>query len=243
MPNLLYLLKQGDRFLRHNSPTLLTALGVSGTVYTAYLTGKATWIAVETIEIEEEDHLLSNKERFALVWDLYIPPVLAGALTVGCIVGANRVSSKRIAAAYSLVALSERTFEEYRDKVVEQIGNNKEQAVRDEIAQDKVTNAPQSKMIMIESGEVLCFESMTGRYFTSSMERLKRSENEINAYLLRESYATLDDFYYMVGLDSTDDSCRVGWVSERMLELGFSSTISKSNTPCLVVTYNYIRPI
>ena len=69
-----------------NSPIILTALGVSGTVTTAYLTGKASYRAAR--RLGEEPAWLSNREKVELVWDLYVPAGVSAVVTVGCIVGA-----------------------------------------------------------------------------------------------------------------------------------------------------------
>src|SRR4051794_16437805 len=87
------------RFAGENSPEILTAIGVTGTITTAYLTGKASYkaytvIAVEETRVSEDPDLaraLSKKETIKAVWPLYIPPVIAGGLTVASIVMANRI--------------------------------------------------------------------------------------------------------------------------------------------------------
>ena len=47
------IVKQTEHILRNNSPAILTALGVSGTITTAYLTGRATVKAVRIIDEDE----------------------------------------------------------------------------------------------------------------------------------------------------------------------------------------------
>ena len=232
---------RAGQVLKSNSPAILTALGVSGTVTTAYLTGKASYRAAR--RLSEEPAWLSNREKVELVWDLYVPAAVSGAVTIGCIVGATRVSSKRAAAAYSLVTLSEKAFEEYREKVVEKLGERKEQEVRDEIAQSRVNANPPGSAIVVGSGNVLCCELFTMRYFQSDMESLRKAENNINAKLNSHDYATLDDFYYMIGLGFTSDSGSIGWESDRLMSLDFTTTLSPDGKPCLAFGYNYTRPL
>ena len=54
--------------------------------------------------------------------------------------------------------------------------------IRDEIAQDRVNaNPPNSREVLIAgTGEVLFFDMLTGRYFQSTMEDIKRAENKVN---------------------------------------------------------------
>lgn len=232
---------KATQMLNSNAPVILTAFGVSGTITTAYLTGKASYNAAKRLSEEPAD--LSSREKVELVWDLYVPAGISAVVTVGCIVGASRISAKRAAAAYSLVTLSERAFDEYRDKVVEKLGENKEKAVRDEIAQTKVTSNPAGTVLAIGSGNVLCCELYTMRYFESSMESLRKAQNDINEKLNNHMYAPMDEFYYLVGLTQTSGSGAIGWESDKLMALEFTTTLTPDGKPCLAFGYNYTRPL
>jgi Family of unknown function (DUF6353) len=238
-------LKGQAKHLAHtNSPALLTALGISGTITTSYLTGKASYEAALVIKDSESQLLLDIRttkekivDRFPLVWELYIPAGISGTLTIACIITATRVSSRRTAAIAAAYSITEKAFEEYREKVSETIGVRKEQDIRDKIA-------PSDKHLLLAGpGNVLCCELFTGRYFNSDMETLRRAQNDINAKLYREMYASLNDFYYLVGLSYTENSGEVGWNSDRQLELYFSTVLSEDNRPCITISYNYTKAL
>lgn len=244
------LLNKGGNILRDNSPTILTAFGVSGTVTTAYLAAKAGHEAAKIIQDAERGAVNpSRKERFKerarLTWKVYIPPTVFGALTIGCIVAGARMGMKKTAAAYSLLSVSEKAFTQYREKVVEQLGERKEQAVRDEIAQDRVKETSGQGIIVVGSGGVLCFESHTGRYFNCDMETLRRAQNMINAQLISQNEANLNDFYYLVHLPHTSYSSCTGWTSDKMMELWFSTVMSDEPNPrpCISFDYNYVKAL
>lgn len=246
------IVRKAEKTFRDHSPVILTAIGVSGTLTTAYLAGRASFQAAEVLykhnEEAKNDHFHpakpTNKEKFKKVWKLYIPPVVSGVVTVGCIVGATRVGSKRAAAAYSLLSVSEKAFSEYKEKVSEVLGEKKEKALQDSVAQDIVSkNPPAGNIIVTGAGNVLCCELFTGRYFMCDMETLKRSQNTINSQLIREMYATLSDFYDLVGLPHTSHSFNVGWDSDKMMELIISATISEDGRPCIAFNYNYTKPM
>lgn len=230
-----------QKAFRENSPAILAALGVSGTVTTAYLTGKASFEAAD--RLSEKTPYRSTRETVELVWDLYIPAAVSGAVTIGCIIAATRVSSKRAAAAYSVLTVSEKAFEEYREKVIEKLGERKEKEVRDEVAQSRVNQNPVGSTLVVGAGSVLCCEMFTGRYFACDMETLRRAENDVNAKLVREMYATMNDFYYIVGLDTTTNSGSLGWESDRHMSLEFSTAIATDGRPCLTFEYNYTKPL
>lgn len=227
--------------LRSNSPAILTAIGVTGTVSTAYLAGKASFRAAESIQNLPPSS--TKKEKVKFVWSLYIPSGISGALTIACIIGATKIGYKRTAALTAAYSLSERAFNEYKDKVIETYGKNKEQKVRDDIAQDRVReSAPGREVILSGSGDVLCCELYTGRYFKSDMETLRKSQNDINAKLVREGEATLSDFYYLIKVPYTSFSSNMGWNVDKLMELEFSTVLTEDGRPCLAFDYKSIIP-
>lgn len=233
------------RSLHKNSPSIFTGIGIGGVLTTAYLASKATFKIAN--DINSDSTLgrpeLSRKEKVKKYWPQYIPTAISAGITIGCIVSGARIGNKRAAAAYSLLSVSEKAFTEYKEKVVEQIGAKKEQTLRDEIAQDKVNKTLDKNVVVIGNGNVLCFDMFSGRYFNSDMETLRKSENTINAKLIRETYATVSDFYYLVGLPYTTISSECGWNVDKMLELRFSTVMSEDGRPCIAYDFNYTRPI
>lgn len=225
--------------LRTNSPAILSGTGIGGVLVTAYLAAKAGSKSAKQLDAFVENSSFRNKAH--IVWQNYVPTGISAALTIGCIVGGARVSNKRAAAAYSLLTLSEKAFEEYSAKVVEQIGVKKEEKIRDEIAQDRVRENP--PVMVVGSGSVLCFDAHSGRYFNSDMETLRRACNSINAQLLSEDRATVTDFYYLVGLHPTSYSSEAGWHSPKLLELRFSTVMSEDNRPCISFEFNYVGKV
>lgn len=243
---LLDLAKKAEKLAVDNSPTILTVLGVTGVVTTAFLTGKASFKAANIIADEqyrldlfEKSHPLEPKEKFILVWKAYIPAVGTGVLSIVCIVGANHIGSRRAAAVAAAYTISEKAFTEYKDKVVERMGAPKEQDLRDEIAQDRVNRNPSGErnIIVTGRGEVLCYDAFSDRYFESSMEELKKAQNDINYKILSEMYASLGDFYDKIGLASTSYSEEVGWTTDIPLELMLSGTLSEDQRPCISMDF------
>lgn len=242
--NLSRLAARAAQYANDNSPAILTALGVAGALTTAYLTGKATVKAMRIVQDEEAEaqEILDLRTAFELTWQQYIPAAGSAAVTVACIIMANRVGSRRAAALAAAYAISERAFEQYKDKVVEKLGENKERRVRDEIAQDRVTRNPPVIDVWEETGSVLCCDLFTGRYFLSDMESLRRAQNDINYQVNNSYYASLSDFYDLIGLSRTSMSDDFGWNSDKLLELDISTTLTPGGKPCL--TFNFrVMPI
>lgn len=235
-----------------NSTTILTGAGVVGTVGTAYLTGRATFRAAEIIQKQENPNTpegyvrhsvnsgeMSKMDKVKLVWPHYIPPGVVLVITVTSIVAANRISSKKIAALVVASGISDRALTEYKQKVIEKFGERKETDIRDEIAQDKVNkNPPDSRQVIIAgSGQVLCFDTLTGRYFHSTVEDIRRAENRVNYEIIHFNSASLSMFYEEIGLDPTDYTDSVGWNSNGPLEVKLSTVMSTDNRPCVAIGF------
>lgn len=232
--------------LKAHSPLILSIAAGVGTVATAYLAGRASFKAAEVIREHEENVTYSDKkeklkERTKLVWKLYIPPAIATIGTIGCIAGSNRIGTQKVLAAQSALAVSQQALTNYRDKVVEEFGAHKDRAIRDKIAEERLHDDPPCSQdaVLIGSGTVLCCELFTMRYFNSDMETLRKAQNDINAKLNKHDYATLDDFYYAIHVAGTSYSGQVGWKSDRLMELVFTTVLTDDNRPCLAFDYNY----
>lgn len=238
-----------EQFFSKNSPSILTAGGITGTFVTAYLAAKAAYTSAEVIHRAErfadpvEDKREVFKNRAKLVWKLYIPAGVSATATVSCIIGASKIHGRRTAVAAATYAITERAFSEYKEKVVEQFGERKEQGVRDAIAKEKLEKNNPKEILIVGAGEVLCCELHTGRYFMSDMESLRKAQNDLNAKLISNDEATLSDLYYLIGLPYTTYSSNVGWTSDRLLELSFTTVMSDDNRPCVAFDYNYVRPL
>jgi hypothetical protein len=237
--------KQLEKLIHDNSPTILTGVGVAGTITTALLAGRSAIKADRFLEqqsyIQQRD--FERKEVVKMVWKVFIPPVAVGAGTIACIVMANRIGNRRAAALAAAYAISEKAMVEYKEKVIDRIGERKEQAIRDEIAQDQVARTSGSNaVVLVGYGDVLCFDSYSGRYFNSSVENIKKAENDLNYRILNDNYASLTDWYNLLGIAATEFSDEVGWNLDKLLEISLSSVLSDDNRPCLSVNYN-VSPV
>jgi hypothetical protein len=207
----------------------------------------ATVEAVDLLDEYEELNGISDDpkerlmERTKVVWTLYIPAAVSATSTIICIVSANRVQASKTLAAQTAFTVSQQLYSEYRDKVVEEFGARKDQSIRDSVAQERILKEPPPSPDILVSGpgNVLCCELFTGRYFTSDMETLRRAQNDLNSRLLSQDYATLYDFYYMIGLSATSYSEQLGWKSDKLMDLQFSTVLTDDGRPCLSFDYNY----
>lgn len=240
-----------------NSTTILTGMGVSGTVATAYLTGRASFKAARLIdeaqnEIEVQEQVnkvsgnrsveikpLTTSRKIRLVLPLYISPLSIGIVTITSIIVANKISSKKIAALTVASGISERALQEYKAKVIEKLGERQDRTIRDEVAQDRVRKYPpkSNEVILAGTGEVLCYDMLTGRYFQSTVEEIKRAENKINYELIHFMSASLSMFYDEIGLPPTTYTDSVGWNTNNHMEVQFSTVLSPDDRPCIAIDF------
>lgn len=237
--------KKGLAILSKNSPTILTTLGVSGLVGTVILAVKATPQACELIqiaEVEKDDpDGLTTLETIKVAWKPYIPATITGAATIGCIVGANTVNSRRGAAITSAYILADKALDEYKAKVIETIGEKKAARIEDEIAQDRIdANPVNEQTIIFAGGDVLCYDVFSGRYFKSTVEKLKRVENEVNKDLLLDLWISLNDVYYKIGLDPLPVGEHLGWSIDSfdLINFRYSTCLSQNDEPCVSIDFD-----
>jgi hypothetical protein len=248
--------------LSSNSPTILSGLAVAGVVATAVLAVRATpkvvtdleefeiakntWAeAAEKVEGSEPDLVpLTKVEIVQVSWKAYLPAMITGAATIACIIGSNQIGLRRniaLAGAYTLV---DTAFREYKDEVLTQLGAAKERKVADAVLVKQMEKNPpvqDSQVVMIGGSDVLCYESLSGRYFRSTAEDLRRAENDLNADLLNHSmYVDLNLWFDYLGLEHTDLGSILGWNVEKKLDTFFTSHISPNGEPCLAIGYKVL---
>ncbi len=228
------------------SPEILTGVGIGGMIATVVLAVKATPKALKQIEEKKErtsKEKLTVAETVKTTWKCYIPATVMFALSTACIVSASSQNLKRKAALTTACSLSERALGEYQAKVAELFGEKKDTEVKEAIAKDRIDkNPPQpGSVIITNKGNVRCYDSITGRYFDSDCDTLKRAMTEIKRMLLKDDYATLNDFYYEIGLEPTKDGNELVWTVMDELDKGvdveFYAHLSPDGIPCIYVGY------
>ena len=239
------ILKAAEKFVIDNSPGILTGLGVAGTVTTAILTGRAAYssalmISEKNHEKDVHDFYMEPKEKIQLVWKEFIPPAAVGLVTIAAIIGANQIGSRRAAAFAAAFKLSEQLSEDYKKKVVETLGLQKEEKMRSELAAEKMKqNPPPPGMIIVAGSDVLMYDELSGRYFKGQVENVKKAVNEINHQVLNYYCASLTEFYEKLGLTATSFSDSTGWNTDELLDVQFSPTMTEDQQPAIMIGYNH----
>lgn len=230
--------------LNQHSPEILTGLGIAGMLSTTVLAVKATPKALKLIEEKKKevgDEELTKIEVVKTCYKCYIPAAVTASVSMACLIGANSVNARRNAVLATAYRLSENAFTEYREKVVETFGEKKEQKVRDEIAKDKIEANPvkNNEVIITEKGNTLCYDVISGRYFKSDIDKIRKAENIINKRLMSDMYISLNEFYDLIGLPYTQLGFELGWnIDDSLVEIEFSTQLAEDDTPCIVIDYS-----
>ena len=246
-----------------HSPEILTGIGIAGMITTTFLAVRATPKALELIEEKKDE--LNNKQveerldkngdlrdykeitklkfpdLFKATWKCYILAAVTLVVSIACLVGASSVHIKRNAVLATAYQLSETALTEYKEKVIETIGEKKEEVIRGKVNKDRIEKNPVSKnnVIITDKGNTLCYDHMSVRYFKSDIDKINKAVNVINNRILHDFYASLNDLYSELGLYTVSLGDKLGWNSDMgLIEVEFSSQLADDGTPCLVMDFN-----
>ena len=246
------------------SPEILIGVGIVGTVVSGVIACKAT-LKVNDILDDSKDKIDKIKDTAAnpyygdkyseedakkdlsIVYTqtavklvkLYAPSVVLGVASISCIVASNNILKKRniaIAAAYAGV---DKSFKEYRKRVVDKFGEEVDKQLRynikaEEVEEKVVDENGEEKVVkkcvnVVNPSEISGYARFFEKYTTDNegnkiINPNWESNNEYNIMFLKaqERYANdllrarghlfLNEVYDMLGLPRSKAGQVVGWV-------------------------------
>ena len=195
-------------YLQRNSPTILSCIGSAGVIATTALAVKVTPKAIRLLEaaVSEKGEDLTVLEVIRVAGPSYIPAALVGLSTIACIFGANVLNKRQQAAITSAYMLLENTYKEYQKKVKEMLGDDSDTLIKRSIAKNKYREADISP-----PEEQLFYEFNHGEFFERTKEDVLRAEYCFNSLFRSRGYASLNDFYDLLGLPRTEYGDTLGW--------------------------------
>lgn len=241
-------LGRGTLYIRKFSPEILTGVGIVGVIATTVLASKATLKLEPIVERVNEDvatakhfhqdgmdgtytdyQFAKDKTRAYTtavfeVAKLYGPAITLGVASVSCIVGGHGIMRKRnvaMAAAYKAV---ESSFTEYRKRVAEEHGADKDLEYSRGIRHEEVTDE-KGKKTVVTTVDPNGF-SKYAKFFDEGNINWQ-STPEFNLFFLRcqqdyandmlqaRGYVFLNDVYKSLGIELTSAGQVVGWVMRK----------------------------
>ena len=152
------------------------------------------------------------KDVVKSVWPYYIPSLCLSGMAIGCAIGSQTLNSRRQAATFALYEAAQSTLKTYQEKVLEEVGKNKEKKIRhatneellkkDPPKEDNVYNCHKGRC-GVENGEALFREPHTGQYFVSTYEKVRRAVRKCNSECHKDSWYQLSDLIDDMGGDPT----------------------------------------
>ena len=231
-----------------NSSKILLWVGVTCSISAIVAAVPSTVKAVKLVEKKKEVKKvkeLTILETVKETWYCYIPSVVLGTLSVLCVVKSASIETKKTAAMAAAYQLTASAFEEYQTQVVSKIGDKKEKEIQENVSKQKIHDNPvsNSSIIMTPHGKTLCFDTLSGRYFSSDIDKINKIVNELNRDMLSsiDGSITLNQFYSELMLDPVAIGENIGWSANiGLIEMRYSSQLAEENVPCLVLNYRIL---
>lgn len=236
-------MKSAITIFRKNGSKMLVGAGIAGMAVAIVSAVEDTPKALKCIEEakKEKGDELTKKEVVQASWKCYIrTAVIAGSSAACIIVGTVQQARQHTAlmAAYSLLESSAR---DYRNKVVETVGAEKEEEIQTAVSKDKAKKKSVEKadyIITSGTGEDLMMDQYTGRLFYGSAAEIKKRLVDLNYQLYSETWLSMNEVYYTIGIDGVPAGNVVGWNVERgPIEPKFVAGLTDDDRPCVVLTF------
>lgn len=227
---------------------LAVAASIGGAISVAITTKHATELMkqmkAEEAQITNSDEIRKHRiKRYLRVARMYAPAVCLEALAVASVVTGYKVSARRTAALATAYMISKEDFQAYKQKAVEIVGQKKADAIEHDASVAKIKDEPVPEEIEIIStgyGSTLFYDSVCGRYFRSSVDAVRTAEKTIISNIRAYDSASLNEFYYELGLEYVTIGEVLGWNSDRPLDVKLNSTrLSENNEPAFVIEYEW----
>lgn len=250
--------------IKKHSPEILLAAGTVGVVVSGVMACKATLKVNEILDESKQQidtiHSVAadpnmaekytaedSKKDLAIVYaqtavkmiKLYGPSVGLGVVSLGCMIGSNRILSKRnvaLAAAYTAV---DKSFKEYRGRVIERFGKQLDKELRYNIKAKEIEEVSKDENghEVVKKEVVDVIEDDPNTYSPYSIvfddgnegwdpdpERTKffliQQQNWANERLKAKGHLFLNEVYDMLGARRTKAGAQVGWVYDEKNVVG-----------------------
>ena len=240
--------------IKKHSPEILLATGTVGVVASTVMACKATLKVEEIVdEAKEKIDTIHNvsadpamaekyseedgKKDLAIVYTqtavkfikLYGPSVTIGVASLACMIGSNRILNKRNAALAAAYAAVDKSFKEYRGRVIERFGKQMDRELRYNIKAQEIEETTvdangketvtkktvdvmdpnsysQYAIVFDDSNEGWDPDPERSKYF------LIQQQNWANERLKSRGHLFLNEVYDMLGAKRTKAGAQVGWV-------------------------------
>lgn len=249
--------------IKKASPEIMVVAGVVGVVTSTVMACKATTKVNDILEetrkqVDDVHNVLDSdvvsadeytnddaKKDLAIIYTqtgvklikLYAPSVLVGALSITGILASHKILKKRNVALTAAYATIDRSFKEYRGRVVERFGKELDRELRYNIKAQEI----EEKTVDKDGNETIEKKTISvvdpnmysdyARIFDNgsmgwtkdpeyNLMFLKLQQNQANDRLRAQGYLFLNDVYDMLGIPRTKAGQIVGWIYDEENPVG-----------------------
>lgn len=227
--------------VKKNSPHIFFVGGVVGVAASTVLACRATLklepildeIRIDVEKVKVTEKVSSEEERsrvMALVYfkgalkvgRLYAPPVVLGAASVALLTGSHVQMTRRNSALSATLALVSQAYDDYRDRVREELGEEKELDIYRAVEkQDEIVDGKKKKTELVHPNK----HSPYARVFdetsfcwekNAELNRifLQVQQNYVNHLLHANGHVFLNEVYDLLGMPRSVAGAIVGWVRD-----------------------------
>ena len=231
--------------LQKHSPEILMAAGITGIVVGTVMACRATRkldnvideqhdekIYVEDLHSEGEIDHKEYQKNLAKVYvttglkiaKLYGPAVTLQIASIGCVLGAHGILKKRNIALMAAYKAVEQSFNDYRQRVIEEFGEEKDYDLKHGIQHEKVKVEEDGKKVTktLNTADPNTI-SQYARFFDAASKEwqgipeydlmfLKSQQNYMNDLLHARGHVFLNEVYDALGLERSRAGAVVGWI-------------------------------
>lgn len=270
---------------KRNSPHIFFAAGVAGVVASGVLACRSTLKLEETVDeindeiekakqsvidrnLEPGAHERAHSNAIILAYSkggvkigrLYAPSIVLGGLSIASLTGAHVQLARRNAALASTLALVTKAWDDYRVRVQDEIGEERELDLYRGIREETHKIDGKNEKIKVQSGTggyspyAKEFDA-SSFYWRNNAESnlffLKCQQNWANDRLNAYGYVFLNDVYESLGLEKTTAGQIVGWVrngdGDGYVDFGLYETHTlaflSGHEPSLILDFNVDGPV
>jgi hypothetical protein len=199
-------------------------------IHTAIETGKTEAGETYSVEDSKKDLTIVYTQTGMKLAKLYGPAVLVELVSFACIIGSNKILRTRNVALAAAYATVDKSFKEYRGRVVERFGkeldrelkyNIKAKEVEEVVKNEDGTETVVTKTVNTVSNDPnqwseysrIWYEGSPGWTKDAVANRyyLQQQQNYCNQLLQNRGYLFLNEVYELLGFDKTAAGNAVGW--------------------------------
>lgn len=213
------------KLCKDNSASILTGLGVVGVFSTALMAAKDTPKALKMLEekdeykVEHHGEHLTKFEKVLAMTPSYIPTIVMGIATVGCILGANHINKMNQASLMAAYTYLDSEYKLYQNKVKEMFGEEAEKKVREELDRDRYLHEHFGSV----DEKRLFYDEFSQRYFEMSLFEFQKLMYDVNRIYNHIGELSLNEFYEFLQLSPIELGDKIGWNGHKDWECtGFS---------------------